>query len=343
MEKEVVTIREIARRLHISPSTVSRALHDHPRIGLRTKMQVKQLAKELNYEPNQQAIAFKQKKTFTLGLILPGVQEEFFSLVINGIEDAALKNKYSVLIGQSHNDLEQEKQILKAMFDHHVDGLLVSISINTSDIDHFNTLNKYKIPIVFFDRAPNVPDVNTVWCKIYDSTLAAFDFLVSEGHKKIAYLGGPQSLNIKTKRLNAYRESHKKYNIPLQENYIVRTNLSAEGTCAAMKELIDQPEPPTAVIAFNDSVALDAIQYAKEVRGLKINQDICFVSYANWPITNYMESKPIASIEQFPYEQGTKAAALLFELLDATSRNEAITPRDVTIESELIIHKKVKK
>src|SRR5699024_2800352 len=130
--------------------TVSRALSDHPRIGLRTKMRVKELAEELGYEPNRQAIAFKQRKTFTLGLIVPGLQEEYFSDVITGIEDVALRNGYSVLIGQSHNDIEQEQRILKTMLEHRVDGLLVSISKDTDDIGYFEEYNKHHIPIVFF-------------------------------------------------------------------------------------------------------------------------------------------------------------------------------------------------
>ncbi|HXL58840.1 MAG TPA: LacI family DNA-binding transcriptional regulator, partial [Chitinophagaceae bacterium] len=117
------TIKEIANRLNISVSTVSRALHDHHSIGLRTKMRVQQLAKELNYEPNQTAIFFQQRKTFTIGVILPELSEAFFSSAISGIEDAANKNKYTVLLGQSHDDEEREKQIAETMKNHRVDGL----------------------------------------------------------------------------------------------------------------------------------------------------------------------------------------------------------------------------
>jgi LacI family transcriptional regulator, repressor for deo operon, udp, cdd, tsx, nupC, and nupG len=127
MENKLTTLKEIAKRLKFSVSTVSRALHNHPSIGLRTTAQVQQLAKELNYEPNQTALFFKQQKTHTIGVILPNLKEEFFSQAINGIEDVAKDNKHSVLIGQSHDDIDQEKQIVVAMKNHRVDGLIVSI------------------------------------------------------------------------------------------------------------------------------------------------------------------------------------------------------------------------
>ena len=153
MKQKPVTIKEIAKRLNVSVSTISRALHDHPSIGLRMRQQVKNLAKELNYEPNQAAISFKQGKTFTIGAILPNLGEEFFSIAINGIEDVATRNKYTVLIGQSHDDTERQKLIADTMRKHRVDGLIVSLSKNTVSYDHFDQMKDHGIPVVFFDRA----------------------------------------------------------------------------------------------------------------------------------------------------------------------------------------------
>jgi LacI family transcriptional regulator, repressor for deo operon, udp, cdd, tsx, nupC, and nupG len=136
------TIKEIAKRLNVSVSTVSRALHNHPSIGLRTKTRVQQLAKDLNYEPNQTAIFFQKGKTFTIGVILPDLSEAFFSSAINGIEDTACQSNYTVLLAQSHDDGEKEKKIVETMKNHRVDGLLVSISKNTCSYEHFETLKK---------------------------------------------------------------------------------------------------------------------------------------------------------------------------------------------------------
>ncbi|HEY2722419.1 MAG TPA: LacI family DNA-binding transcriptional regulator, partial [Chitinophagaceae bacterium] len=150
MEQKPATIKEIAKRLNVSVSTVSRALHNHSSIGLHTRMQVKKLATELNYEPNQTAISFKKGRTFTIGVILPNLGEEFFSMAINSIEDTASKNNYTVLIGQSHDDKEREKRIVETMRKHRVDGILVSISKNTDSFEHFDDLKKYRIPVVLF-------------------------------------------------------------------------------------------------------------------------------------------------------------------------------------------------
>jgi len=157
MDNKIVTLKEIANRLNISPSTVSRALHDHKSIGLKTKTNVQQLAKELNYEPNQTAIFFQQRKTFTIGVILPELSETFFSSAISGIEDCANKNKYTVLMGQSHDNTEQEKQLVGTMKNHRVDGLIISIAKNTVSYEHFETLRKYGIPVVFLIAFPICP------------------------------------------------------------------------------------------------------------------------------------------------------------------------------------------
>jgi LacI family transcriptional regulator len=162
MSNKLPTIKEIAKRLNISVSTVSRALHEHPSIGLRTKMRVQQLAKELNYEPNQTAIFFQQGKTFTIGVILPDLSEAFFSAAINGIEDVAYEKNYTVLMAQSHDDEEKEKKMFETMKKHRVDGVLVSIGKNVSDYSHYELMKRYNIPVVFFDRIPKLPNIHYV-------------------------------------------------------------------------------------------------------------------------------------------------------------------------------------
>lgn len=147
-------IKEIARQLNVSISTVSRALSNHPRIGLGTKTRVQQLAKELNYEPNPKAISFKQKKTFVIGVVLPNIREDFFSEAISGIEIAALEHDYTILFGQSYDDQEKEIKVVDAMKRQRVDGLIISLSKQTNTYDHLRALDKYDIPVVYFDRVP---------------------------------------------------------------------------------------------------------------------------------------------------------------------------------------------
>ena len=337
MEKKLPTIKEIAQRLNISISTVSRALHDHPSIGLRTRMAVKKMAAELKYEPNQTAIFFKQRKTFTIGVILPNLREEFFSSAINGIENIALQNSYIVLIGQSHDDIETEKKILETMKKHRVDGILASISKNTTQIDHFEHMKSYDIPVVFFDRVPNVPDVHSVSCNLYHSSIEAVEFLIRKGHKNIGYMQGPSTLGIKNERLAGFYEAHKKHKLTVDDSLIVSTDLSPESTQEALEKLLGMKKKPTAVLVFNDYVAMDAIHFARQKK-LRIDKDISFVSYANVSLTRYLDFPPIASVEQFPYDQGVRATELLFKLLNQKSDRQDIPYENVVLKSELIVH-----
>ena len=336
MEKKLPTIKEIARRLNISASTVSRALHDHPSIGLRTKMAVKKLAGELNYEPNQTAIFFKQRKTFTLGLVLPNLREEFFSAAINGIEEVALDHQYIVLIGQSHDDLEREQKLVETMKNHRVDGILASISKSTTHIDHFEQMKNYDIPVVFFDRVPDAKDIHSVSCNLYDSTVEAIEWLIKKGHKRIGYIQGPPTLHMKNERLNGYMDAHRKNKLPVDESLIASTDLSTAGTQQALDTLMQTRKKPTAILSFNDYVTLDAIRYARQKK-LVINKDISFVSFANLPVTQYVDYPPLASVEQFPYDQGVSATELLFRLIDKKAAGQEIPYENIVLKSELIV------
>jgi DNA-binding LacI/PurR family transcriptional regulator len=333
MDHKPATIKEIAQRLNVSISTVSRALHNHPSIGLRTRMQVKNLAAELNYEPNQAAISFKKGKTFTIGVILPNLREEFFSMAINSIEDIATRNNYTVLIGQSHDGKEREKKIVDTMRRHRVDGILVSISKNTNSIEHFEDLKKYKIPVVFFDRVPDSDDVYKVFCSLKQSSVDMVDWLISKGHKRIGFIKGPVSMSSADERLQGYLQSLAKNRISLDGNLIVETDLTSEQNVCAIRKLLDTMDPPTAVVAFNDYVAIDAIRYAKS----KGFDHIYFSSYANLPITSYLDHPPVVSVEQFPQQQAERAIDILLKLIDAKD-GPTEPPGNIVLDGKLVIN-----
>lgn len=326
------TIKVIAKKLGVSISTVSRALHDHPSIGLRTKMRVKEMAKELNYEPNLAAIQFKLGKSFTLGAIVPELTENFFSRAISGIEDVALQNNYNVLFGQSHDDLSKEKEILAAFKNNRIDGLLVSLSKATKTIDHFLELKKYNIPVVFFDRVPKADDIYSVSCDLYNSSIKIVDYLWERGHRHIALLKGPQALTATNERMRGFMEGLSRKRMKTDPSLFSSSNLTAESSWNAMKDILSQKNRPTAVIAFNDYVALDAMQYVKRFTDLRINKDICFVSYSNLPMRVYLETPPLVSIEQFPYEQGKKATEMIMDLIN----KKEIEKKQIVLDGELI-------
>jgi LacI family transcriptional regulator len=336
MDQKPATIKEIARRLNVSVSTVSRALHNHPSIGLRTKTQVQQLAKELHYEPNLAAISFRYGRTMTHGVILPNLGEEFFSIGINGIEDVATKNNYMVLIGQSHDDVEREKQIVDTMRRHRVDGLIVSLAKTTNHYEHFEQLKKYNIPVVFFDRVPALADAYTVSCNLEKSSVALVDWLVKHGHKKIGFIKGPDAIIQSGQPLDGYFEGLKRNKLKVENSYIVQTDLTKRKTEDAVHKLIALKSRPTAVITFNHYVALDAIKYCRS-QGLKINKDIFFVSYANLPITSYLNDPPIASVEQFPYQHAEKATEILVQLIHSKGSDISI-PKHVVMESKVVMN-----
>lgn len=272
-----------------------------------------------------------------LGVILPNLGEEYFSMAINGIEDIATKNKYTVLIGQSHDEVDREEQITEAMRRQRVDGLIVSLSKTTKSFEHFEQLKNYNIPIVFFDRVPDTADAYTVSCNLENSSVELVDWLVAKGHKKIGFIKGPDTLIHSKQRLKGYQDGLKKHKLKADKSFIVSTDLSKMKTQDAMHKLLALKTRPTAVIAFNDYVALEATRYTRK-QGLKINKDISFVSYANLPITSYLDDPPLASVEQFPYQQAEKAAHILLQLIQSKGVNDHI-PRKIVLESKVVVNK----
>lgn len=328
------TIKEIAKRLNLAPSTVSRALHNHPRIGLRTRMKVQELARELQYEPNQTAIFFQQKKTFTLGIVLPELSEAFFSAAISGIEDTANKSNYMVLLGQSHDDAEREQKIVEIMKNHRVDGLLVSLAKNTVNYAHFEMLRKYNIPVVFFDRIPNMPDIHYVASNMESGTIQAVSLLLQGGHRVIGMINGPEKLIASQQRTTGYQKAMQLQRLKYDASLNINADLTKEGTRHAMQQLLAHKRKVTAIVAFNDYVSQDAVQYALE-QGLEINKDLTFVSYANLPLSSYMAFPPLASVEQYPYLQGQRATEILLELLSGKLAPDQY--QQVVIDSRLVI------
>jgi LacI family transcriptional regulator, repressor for deo operon, udp, cdd, tsx, nupC, and nupG len=339
MSDKQPTIKEIAQRLKVSVSTVSRALADNPRIGLGTRLKVQQLAKELNYEPNSQAIFFKQKKTFVIGVILPFIREDFFSEAISGIEVAALEHDYTILFGQSYDDFEREKKVVDAMKRQRVDGLIISLSKTTQRYEHLQALDKVGIPIVYFDRVPTLDNVNKVFCNLFKGTVEMVSWLYSRGYKRIAMINGPEKMPASKERLNGYIEGVSRKKLKVDMQLVERTDLSKESTIAAVKKLIEMKNPPNAIISFNDYVHMDVVQFAQQ-QGIKVNKDIVFVSYANLPITSYTAHPPLVSIEQYPYGQGEKAMEMMVRILDEKSSGKEITESYVEeMAATLVMHK----
>ena len=342
MENKLPTIKEIANKLKVSVSTVSRALSNHPRIGLSTRERVQQLAKEMNYEPNAKAIFFKQKKTHVIGVILPYIREDFFSEAISGIETAAMVHDYTILFGQSYDDPEQEKKVVDAMKRQRVDGLIISLSKQTNKYEHLAALDKYNIPVVYFDRVPTFENAHKVFCNLYKGTVEMVGWLFNKGYRRIAFINGPDRIQASKERLNGYIEGVSKQKLKVDMQLVEKTDLSKESTHAAMKNLLALRNAPTAIITFNDYVHMDAVQYAQK-QHIKVNKDIVFVSYANLPITSYTAFPPLVSIEQYPRKQGQRSMEIMIDILHekASDSQQPTTYYKEEMQVALITHDKM--
>lgn len=319
---DIPTIKEIAKRLNVSVSTVSRALNNHPRIGLKTKQAIQNLAKELNYEPNPKAIFFKQKKSFVIGVILPLISEDFFSKSISGIEDVAMEHGYTILFGQSHDSIAKEQMVIDAMVKQRIDGLLISLSKETNKYNHLETLEKYHIPVVYFDRVPPFERASKVFCSLYKGTEQMIEWLFRQGRKRIAFINGPDEIAASRERLKGYMDGVSKKKLKIDMQMVEKTDLSEQGTQFALNKLLNLKRPPDAIISFNDYVHLDAVKFALQ-KGIKINEDILFASYANISANKHAAYPPVVSLDQFPYQQGQTAMNMLIEILSKKQSGDA--------------------
>jgi len=218
-----------------------------------------------------------------------------------------------------------------------VDGIVASISRNAPNIAHFEKCKQYNIPVVFFDRVPDVPDINSVWCRLDISTVELVSFLVAKGHEKIALINGPTTLPIKNERLKGYYEGLAKNSLPVFEHFIKTADLSTVGTYEAMDALLSHRIKPTAIITFNDYMSLDAMHYLRKIKPGRF-PDIDFVTYSNLPTTRYLDRPPLAYVDQFPYEQGKLATEVLFRQLNGLGHAEITPPESLIIESKLVTY-----
>jgi DNA-binding LacI/PurR family transcriptional regulator len=219
-----------------------------------------------------------------------------------------------------------------------VDGLIISLSKLTSKYDHLQALDKYDIPVVYFDRVPTFEKAHKVYCNLYKGTVEMVNWLFNKGYRRIAFINGPDKLQASKERLNGYIEGVSKQKLKVDMQLVERTDLSKESTQEAMKKLMALKTPPNAIISFNDYVHMDAVQYAYK-HGIKVNKDIVFVSYANLPITRYTAFPPVASIEQYPYGQGEKAMTMLMNILAKKEKKdqEEIYFRE-ELDATLVMH-----
>lgn len=333
MLKTQFTIKDIAKALNISPSTVSRALRDHPDISSKTKKRVNSMANELDYHPDSIAQSLKQRKTNLIGVIVPEIRNRFFSAAISGIEEVAYKAGYAIIVSQSNESFERECINIRALISNRIAGLLISISLLTKQDDQFRLLERQNIPFVFFDRVLENYEASKVVVDDYNGAFKAVEYLINSGYHRIAHLAGPEHLSVSQYRLNGYKAALKKHQIEFDEKLVITGGLDEEDGYSGLIKLLEINQvPPDVVFAANDPVAIGAFQRIKEL-GLKIPQDIALLGFCNNPISQLVEPT-ITTVNQPAHLVGKRAAELLLEQINSP---EDFIPRKEVLKTELII------
>ncbi|MGD2035195.1 MAG: LacI family DNA-binding transcriptional regulator [Bacteroidales bacterium] len=331
MKSSQVTIKDIAVELGISPSTVSRALKDHPDISPKTRKAVQELAEKLHYEPNAIALSLRNRSSKTIGVILPQIVHFFFSSVISGIEDVAYESEYNVIICQSNEDFEKEKSIIHTLMSKRVDGVLASVSKTTTNFDHFQELIDSKIPVVFYDRVLNIPFTDRVIVDDFSGAYKATKHLISRGCKRIAHLATSQDLLIGRNRKAGYVQALKDNEIEVDEEIILRCDTDRHAL-KCIPYLLTIQNRIDGIFAVNDLTAITAMSIIKR-SGYKIPQDIAVAGFSN-SVYSSMTDPPLTTVEQQGFDMGRKASGLLFERINS---DEAIESRAIQIKTDLIV------
>ena len=313
MNSSHITIKDIARILGISPSTVSRALKDHPDISEETRNLVKTFADKVHYRPNALALSLRRQKTFTLGLIIPEIVHHFFSSVISGMEDLAYGEGYHMMICQSNENYYREVINTQALLDHRVDGLLVSISKTTREFNHLKTAVDNGTPIVFFDRICDEIESDRVLTDDFEGARIATAHLIDRGAKNILHLAAPKHLLIGKNRLEGYKQALNNHDIPFREDLVLKCD-TREEVFTLRQHILELAPNIDGIFAVNDSTAVATMQILQE-SGIKIPQDIAVIGFGDGPISS-IAHPPLSTVEQKGYEMGREAVRLLIQRLE---------------------------
>lgn len=309
-----ITIYDIARVLNLSASTVSRALQNNKLINQDTRDKVRQTATEMGYVPNWIASSLRKNRSNIIGLIVPRTSMYFQSTAISGIQHEAHRYGFSIVIGQSDDTVEMEKELVNTFFSLRVDGLLAVSSMYTTNFEHFTPFIKNNIPLVFYDRVPADFTGYSITGDDFKGGYLATEHLIQQGCKRIALFSGILSCNLYQQRLSGYKAALAKYNIPFDERLMYVHNLTSEAATTASQELLAEDQRPDGLFAANDTSAVAFIQEAKRQR-VAIPDQIKVVGYSNDQSSRII-TPALTTIEQSGYKMGEKAVDTLVKLIN---------------------------
>jgi LacI family transcriptional regulator len=330
MEKQT-TIKDIARALNISTSTVSRALRDATDVKPETKKAVKALAEQLDYQPNKLALSLLNRQTNSIGVIIPNL-DYVLATMVKGIDEVALEAGYTVMVCQSDESFGREIVNTNRLLESLVDGFIVSVSSETKVYEHIKKIQNKKIPLVLFDRVINNMQAPKIRLDNVDGGIQATQHLIDQGYKKIAILAGPENLNISNKRMEGYLQTLKANNIKFDKHLVIHCDFNQQYAYEATKELIGLKHRPDAIFTISDRMAIGAMLAIKE-KGLIMPKDMGLVGFNNEPVTSLV-TPSISSVEMYAFEMGKATAKLFIEMLHS---EEDMSEREIVIKPKLVI------
>lgn len=333
MKKEKATIHDIARKLNITASTVSRALKDHPRISEETKKAVQKAAIKLNYQANHIAAALRSGKSNTLGIIVPTTDRSFFASVIRGVEEIANKAGYNVMICQTYDSYQKEIDSIEALLKARVDGIIISHGKETENFDHFTKVKDKGIPLILFDRSNDELGVSQVVIDDYLGAYKSVEHLIEQGCRRIAHFASTRKISIFKERLRGYREALQNHNIKFDPALVIESNLQLEDGRNSMLQLLKLKVKPDGIFSSSALGAVGALQVLKE-KNIKVPNEVAIVGFSNEAFTSFTDP-PLSAVDQHSMRMGNSAAEVFLEQINA--KDKLFIPRTTMLRPELII------
>lgn len=337
MGSRQVTIKDIAKELNISPSTVSRALKDHPDISQPTKDKINALVEKYHYKPNAVALNLRQGKSNVIGVIIPEIVHHFFSSVISGIEEVVQAKGYSVMLCQSSEMYDREVINSQVMLSSRVEGVLASVSKQTLKYGHFQDLLHQQIPLVFFDRIAPTLETDRVVVDDFNGAFKATEYLIRTGCKRIAHLSASQQLQIGYQRKRGFISALEKNRLEVDDDLMIKCDKFDEAL-EVVPQLMALPNPPDAIFAVNDLTAAASIRALKKL-GYRIPEDISVIGFTDGLVSTVTDP-PLTTISQHGFHIGRRAAEILFQRIEGKTMN--FKPIEEIIPTELVIRESTK-
>lgn len=314
----------------MSIATVSRALRNSPEIGAEMQEKVKALAKKLNYRPNPFAQSLRKEAPRVIGVVVPNLVTHYYSAVLDGIEDEARKEGYSVISANTHEDSEKEVLAIDNFISLHVEGIIACLAQSTTDYKHFEEISQMGIPLVFFGRTCLPDKFSCVTANGDVAAQEATQHLIDTGSKRIAFIGGPNHLDMVRRRKHGYLEALRENRIPIERELVVCEKIDYDWALEATKRLLEQENPPDAVLAFNDIITFAAFSAIKD-KGLRIPEDVALIGFTDDVHAQYVTPR-MSAIEDQSQEMGKVACQLLLKNINGDQKiYKKIVPQKVVI------------